>query len=114
MWGGLRAVWLCALLAGCAPAGPPEPARTQPIAYVLDAGGIQVTGQPGRVDFGRTDHSAISAMTRLVGQGASTQGVCGALSYATWADETVLYFTEGALRGWSSPTGRAGLTCDVR
>jgi len=98
-------------LGACAPAVPPQPAKTEPIAFVLDAGGIQVTGQPGRIDFGRTDHSAIPAMTRLVGTGPVSQDICGVLSAVTWPDQTTLYFTAGDFRGWTSPTGSAGLTC---
>jgi hypothetical protein len=99
-------------LGACAPAAVAPPAvKTQPIAFVPDAGGIQVTGQPGRIDFGRTDHSAIPAMTRLVGSGPVSQEACGAVSSVTWPDQTTLYFTAGDFRGWSSPTGSAGLTC---
>ena len=84
---------------------------TQPIAFVMDRGGIQVTDQPGRIDFGRTDHSAISAMTRLVGRGPVSQGACGAVTTVTWPNENTLYFSAGDFRGWSSPAGSAGLTC---
>lgn len=98
-------------LAACASTEPNSAPASEPIAFLLDARGIQVTGQPGRVDFGRTDHSAISAMSKLVGAGAVSQGSCGVVSYATWPDQTVLYFQAGDFRGWSSPTGSAGLTC---
>ncbi len=114
--GALGLIWgMSAALAACAPAGqisaPSGPAPSEPIAFALDEGGIQVTGQPGRVDFGRTDHSAIFAMSRLVGAGPLSREVCGGVSYATWPDQTVLYFSAGDFRGWSSPTGSAGLTC---
>lgn len=98
-------------LAACASSETTAPPTSEPIAFVLDARGIQVTGQPGRVDFGRTDHSAISAMSKLVGAGVASQGSCGTVSYAAWPDQTVLYFQAGDFRGWSSPTGSAGLTC---
>ncbi|MEM6594601.1 MAG: hypothetical protein AAF672_07395, partial [Pseudomonadota bacterium] len=49
------------LLAGCA---APDP-RPDPIPFALDAGGIQLLDRAQRVDFGRTDHSALSAMEKL-------------------------------------------------
>ena len=85
---------------------------------MLDAGGVQLTGRPQRIDFGRTDHSTELAMTKLVGQPPVERGICArGQPKVTWADGTVLYFVGGAFRGWSKiePDGAfqsAGNTCN--
>lgn len=109
----MRLVVAAVMLAACAPVETPAP-RSAPIAFALDQGGVQVLGKPLRIDFGRTDHSTIPAMTKLVGQPPATTRNCtsgGAL--VIWPDGTGFVMAQGEFRGWvsaASGTG-AGLTC---
>ncbi|MDA8746614.1 hypothetical protein N9M66_00195 [Litoreibacter sp.] len=105
-------------LAACAVSDQADvPPRTTPIAYTLDASGVQLVGRSHRIDFGRTDHSAERAMTKLVGQAAISRSICAdGRPYVDWADGTRLYFNNGAFRGWSKigadgVVQRAGATC---
>lgn len=106
----LLPILAAAMLTGCAPTDGPKPSpRTEPIPYQLDARGVQVLGRPQRIDFGRTDHSAERAMTKLVGQAAVSRAICGDGSpFVAWADGTRLHFRGGAFRGWSK-TGADGV-----
>jgi len=104
---------LGAFLAGCEAPTPAAPA-TKPIPYRLDSKGIQLIDRPQRVDFGRTDHSTIGAMTKLVGRGPVEQGFCGEVQRVRWPDGTTLYFQRGDFRGWSldgETPRRTGVTC---
>ncbi|MEM7470285.1 MAG: hypothetical protein AAF340_02970 [Pseudomonadota bacterium] len=86
------------LMAGCA---APEP-RPNPIAFSLDAGGIQLLDRPQRVDFGRTDHSTLSAMTKLTASDPMREGACvGGGRYAAFGDGVALHFARGDFVGWS-------------
>lgn len=86
---------------------PPAP-TIEPIPYALDAGGVQLLDRPQRIDFGRTDHSAIKAMTKLVGVEPINQQACIDGQKITWADGTALIFVRGDFRGWQSPEGSSG------
>ena len=96
------ALCLFGLVAGCAASLSDTGAvRTTPIAYEPDDRGIQVLGADGRIDFGRTDHSTLPAMTKLVGSPPVAQGSCAAGGqFASWSDGTRLHFLNGAFRGW--------------
>lgn len=95
------------LLTACLPVESPKPL---PIGYQLDTGGIDVSARGQRVDFGRTDHSAISAMTKLVGSAPDATGGCAAVSWAQW-DRVTLYFNAGDFRGWRTDDRSAGVIC---
>lgn len=106
-----RALVVLLMLAACAPAAPIAP-RTTSIPYTLDAGGVQLSDRPQRIDFGRTDHSTIPAMTKLVGRGPTATGDCaGGGQKVDWPDGTTLVFAAGEFRGWTSAAGSAGLSC---
>ena len=105
------------VLAGCTAPTVERAPVTDPIPYVLDARGIDVIGAPGRIDFGRTDHSTIPAMNKLVGRSAVEQRMCSSgVQRVTWPDGVSLHFAGGNFVGWSrGETGgtiqQAGLTC---
>ncbi|WP_090211919.1 hypothetical protein [Litoreibacter janthinus] len=103
-----RALAAVLLLAACAPAAP----TPDPIPYSLDAGGVQLSDRPQRIDFGRTDHSTIPAMTKLVGRApTATQNCTSGGQRVEWPDGTRLFFAAGEFRGWATPTAAAGLSC---
>ncbi|TDT73780.1 hypothetical protein BDE40_2556 [Litoreibacter halocynthiae] len=107
----MRALVAVLLLAACAPAAPNSP-RSEPISYTLDAGGVQLSDRAQRIDFGRTDHSTIPAMTKLVGRGpTATRDCAGGVQQVEWSDGTALVFAAGEFRGWTNATGSAGLSC---
>jgi len=89
-------------LAGCAPA-------PQPIPFTLDAGGVQLTDSPLRIDFGRTEDSTIAAMTRLMAAPPVDTGACSTTRFARWAGGPTLYFRDGDFIRWSAPG--AGVDC---
>ncbi|MCY4333526.1 MAG: hypothetical protein OXC60_02500 [Litoreibacter sp.] len=103
----------CLLLVGCA---APEP-RLDPIPFALDASGIQLLDRPQRVDFGRTDHSALSATEKLTGGSVRRQGVCAnGGSYALFEGGVALHFVDGNFVGWArgetnGPIQQAGRAC---
>ena len=86
-----------AVLAGCAA----EP-RTDPIPFAFDDRGVQLLDRPQRIDFGRAEEGAVTAMTKLVGSPPSDRGTCAGStdrSYALWADgerDIGLVFSDGA------------------
>ena len=99
------------LLTACAPSAPTAP-RTTPIPYTLDSNGVQLVNRAQRIDFGRTDHSTIPAMTKLVGQPPAAPRDCAQGRQAVdWPDGTTLVFAAGALRGWANAQGQAGVSC---
>ena len=100
------------VVAGCSPT-PPDLAKqtSAPIAYQLDGGGVQLSGAAMRIDFGRTDHSAIPAMSKLVGSAPISQQACGDVLEVSWAGDVRLYFVGGDFRGWSNTERSAGATC---
>lgn len=105
------------LLAGCAAPVGETPAVSDPIPYALDQQGISVVGASGRIDFGRTDHSTIPAMTKLVGRRSVDQVLCATgIERMTWPDGVTLYFAGGNFVGWSreetsGTIQQAGRTC---
>jgi hypothetical protein len=113
---GVIAVIALAGLSACAVTRP-EPPKATPIPYALDAGGVQLADRPLRIDFGRTDHSTIPAMTKLVGQAETDRGICpDGRPFVVWPDGVALYFEAGAFVGWSlrradGQVERAGRTC---
>ncbi len=112
LWrGGRTLLTLCVVtfLAGCA--AFPEGTRSEPIPYRLDERGVQLLGSDLRIDFGRTDHSTIPAMTKLVGTDPIREITCGALTGAVWPGDVTLFFASGDFRGWQTAGGSAGLTC---
>lgn len=102
---------MSSVLAGCAAPRGDAPVRATPIPYTLDTQGVQLSDRAQRIDFGRTEHSAISAMTKLVGSGPTAERLCGQAREVRWADGTALVFVGGDLRGWVTQKGRAGQTC---
>lgn len=107
----MRTMIAVLVLGACAQAHPIRP-MPDPIPYVLDANGIQLTATPQRIDFGRTDHSTIPAMSKLVGQApTATQECAGGGQKVDWPDGTTLIFTKGEFRGWSIEGRSAGFTC---
>ncbi|SHF35130.1 hypothetical protein SAMN05444273_105230 [Litoreibacter ascidiaceicola] len=106
-----RALAVTLLVAACAPAGPNVP-RSDPIPYTLDANGVQLSDRAQRIDFGRTDHSTIPAMTKLVGRGpTATRDCAGSGQQVEWPDGTALVFAAGEFRGWTNAAASAGLSC---
>ena len=107
----MRALLAVLLLTACVSTAPSEP-RFDPIPYVLDANGVQLSGRPERIDFGRTDHSTIPAMTKLVGLKSTASRECvGGGEWVEWPDGTALIFASGEFRGWANASGRAGVSC---
>ncbi|RLJ41280.1 hypothetical protein BCF46_3072 [Litoreibacter meonggei] len=106
-----RALAAVLLLAACAPTVPTAP-RSDPIPYTLDANGVQLSDRAQRIDFGRTDHSTVPAMTKLVGRGpTATRDCAGGRQQVEWPDGTTLVFAAGEFRGWTNAAGSAGLSC---
>jgi hypothetical protein len=103
------AVALAFALSACAAA--PEAERAP--AFAPDADGIALVGSPLRIDFGRAQAGAISAVTRLEGRGpAGTTACAGGVSAARWDSGLALHFRDGAFLGWSRPDGTsAGIAC---
>ena len=107
----MRALVAVLLLAACAPVVPTSP-RSDPIPYTLDANGVQLSDRAQRIDFGRTDHSTIPAMTKLVGRSPTTTRNCArGGQQVDWPDGTTLVFAAGEFRGWTNVAGSAGLSC---
>ncbi|MEP3347135.1 MAG: hypothetical protein ABJN34_06330 [Litoreibacter sp.] len=107
----MRAVLAVLVLAACAPTVPSAP-RPDPIPFTLDAAGVQLSDRTQRIDFGRTDHSTIPAMSKLVGaKPAASQDCANGGQQVEWPDGTVLVFANGEFRGWVSATSRAGVSC---
>jgi hypothetical protein len=107
----MRAIVAVLLLTACAPTESTTP-RLNPISYTLDANGVQLSGSPQRIDFGRTDHSAIPAMTKLVGtKPTATQGCASGGQKVEWSDGTSLVFVNGEFRGWTNTTSSTGASC---
>jgi hypothetical protein len=107
----MRALVAVLLLAACAPTAANTP-RADPIPYTLDASGVQLSDRAQRIDFGRTDHSTVPAMTKVVGQMPTTTRNCaGGGQRVEWPDGTALIFTAGEFRGWTNAAGSAGLSC---
>ena len=104
-----------AIVAGCSAPSIEKPPAAQPIPFAFDQKGVQVLDRSQRIDFGRTDHSAIPAMTKLVGQAPVRQVACaGGGEIVVWPNGDALIMKRGAFRGWVSAklgTG-AGATCD--
>lgn len=79
---------------------------------MLDAGGVQLLDRAQRIDFGRTDHSTLGAMTKLAGRPPETTGLCpNGARFAQWRDGTALIFQGGDFRGWKTEETSAGLAC---
>ena len=90
-------------LAACAAAAP-GPA---PRGLTLDAGGIQPSGTPLRVDFGRAQAGTIAAVSDLLGRPPAqvvTNPECGAgpVTSAVWPGAVTLNFRDGSFLGWVS------------
>lgn len=89
----------------------PSP-KTPPIPFALDANGVQLLDREQRIDFGRTDHSAEAAMTKLVGSGPTEAGACAnSASFVAWDNGPTLIFQNGDFRGWKNGSDSAGLSC---
>lgn len=102
-------VGMCAmvLLAGCAEMSD----RSEPIPYRLDTGGVQLVGSELRIDFGRTDHSTVPAMSKLIGTGPVEEISCGSVTGVVWPDDVTLFFAGGDFRGWQTSVTSEGQTC---
>lgn len=104
--------WILLLvLAGCASASGGDKPIPQPLAHQLDTRGVRLLDRPQRIDFGRTDHSAERAMTKILAAEPVQRGTCGAAQFVAWKDGTVLVFRGGDFRGWSRGDAQAGLRC---
>ncbi|WP_298259052.1 hypothetical protein [uncultured Litoreibacter sp.] len=107
----MRALWLVVVLAACMPTAPSTP-RPDPIPYRLDESGIQLTDRVQRIDFGRTDHSTLPAMTKLVGAPPfASQDCAGGGQRVDWPDGTSLVFKGGTFRGWINAASAVGEGC---
>lgn len=103
-----RALCLALVVAGCTTSSPDGPA-SDPIPFKLDARGVQLLDRDQRIDFGRTDHSAEPAMSKLVGLPPASRRPCaGGGELVVWPDGTGLVFAGGAFRGWVSAAQGAG------
>lgn len=105
--------WVVLALAACAPV--PDTPRSEPIPFQLDAKGVQLLDRSQRIDFGRTDHSTIPAMTKLIGKQPKGVFECtDGGQIVIWPDGTSLIMKRGAFRGWVSTTlsNGAGATCN--
>ncbi|MBO6603962.1 MAG: hypothetical protein JJ938_09645 [Roseicyclus sp.] len=103
---GLAAAGLA--LTACAPGGIPERAATTPTprSVTLDEGGVQPSGTPLRIDFGRAQDGVIETMTRLQGAAPveiARQTECGPgpVTAARWQNGLTLNFLDGDFRGWT-------------
>jgi hypothetical protein len=86
-------------VAGCAAQTSGQ--RSDPIPYALDKNGVQLVGQPERIDFGRAEASAIESMSKLEGGPPSATGRCAlGLRFADWPSGVSLLFENGAFVGW--------------
>lgn len=100
------------VLAVLLPACTAAPERSAPPAFAPDAEGIAIVGSPLRIDFGRTEESTISAVTRLEGTGPREVVDCGGVRAARWPSGLGLHFRDGAFLGWARPDGSgAGIPC---
>ena len=97
------------LLTACVPVE--ESPQLVFLEYQLDEGGVAIPSVEQRIDFGRTDHSTILAMTKLVGTSPTDQGICGEVQWVAWKDGAKLFFTGGDFRGWQMAQRAAGRTC---
>jgi hypothetical protein len=104
---------LAALSACAAPSPDGQSGRSEPIPYLPDAEGLQLTDRPLRIDFGRTQSSTLPAMTKLVGQEPRASGACAdpGVSFADWPDGTRLVFARSRFLGWERDGASAGLRC---
>ncbi len=105
--------WLVVLLlAGCASSSGSGNPASQPIAHQLDPRGVQLLDRPQRIDFGRTDHSAERAMTKILASDPVQRGACGGgAQFVAWGDGTVFVFQRGDFRGWARGEAVAGQRC---
>lgn len=108
----MRRVFVAFCLVGCTSAPVDLPA-SDPIPFVMDIGGVQLSGSALRIDFGRTDHSAVPAMTKLVGSDpVSRHGCPGGATRVVWPDGNQMIFQGGDFVGWIDADGRsAGAAC---
>ncbi|MEM9433273.1 MAG: hypothetical protein AAGA12_05075 [Pseudomonadota bacterium] len=84
---------------------------TKRIPFSLDEGGIQLSDRPLRIDFGRTDHSAISAMGKLMSQPGKIGPGCNGFNERFWPDGTRLFFDDANFIGWERLGQSAGIVC---
>ncbi len=106
----MRRLWLIAgafALAGClGPAPVPSAVAPPSVAGISpDAEGLQPSGTPLRIDFGRAQAGVIETVSRILRDepdGVFTNSECGAgpTTIARWDDGLMLLFTEGDFRGW--------------
>lgn len=81
------------------------PREPEPPVLSLDAGGIQPSISPLRIDFGRAQIGVIDTVTRLLGAGptqitTNTDCAAGPVTAASWRDGLTLNFQDGAFVGW--------------
>lgn len=95
-------------ITGCSSGVKTQP---EPIAYILDEGGVALKDSALRIDFGRTDQSAISAMTKLKGAKPNDSIDCSDGTAVRWADGTTLVFVGGDFRGWALGGIHNGALC---
>ncbi len=100
-------IFMTIVMMGCVPSTP----AADPMPFALDAGGVRLLESPLRIDFGRTDHSTKSAMTKLQGTGPNGRRFCGTVTSDVWPDGTELFYDLGAFRGWRKGDAEAGKTC---
>ncbi len=100
-------IFMSISLTACVPTSP----TVDPVPFALDGGGVQLLESPLRIDFGRTDQSAKSAMTKLIGTEPNGRRFCGTVTSDVWPDGTELFYDAGAFRGWRKGDAEAGLTC---
>ncbi|MEP5757960.1 MAG: hypothetical protein ABJ327_01370 [Litoreibacter sp.] len=109
--GILKILFIAVAVAGCATEISDTSERASPLPHRLDANGVQLLDRPLRIDFGRTDHSTISAMTKVLAVGPNGTRDCGGLQEVYWPDGTVLAFEAGNFRGWQKDGAGAGQNC---
>lgn len=111
-------LWLAAgmglLVAGCGGSGT-APTNERSIPYVPDLQGLRLLDRPLRVDFGRTDHSTLTAMRKIEPLGPKEHGTCSdGLNYVLWSDGLRLVFNGADFVGWENSQGEAGAKCSQK
>ncbi len=91
------------LLAACSPEAPDTPR----LGLVLTADGVRPATSPLRVEFGRTEASAVASVSRILGEDPIRQSLRAGCGRATeWPSGLHLIFVDETLEGWTAPPGR--------
>lgn len=110
------------VLAACSASNAPAPPTGANVAKVADPvftnDGIEAGTTGLEIDFGRTEGSTVTAMSKLIGSAPSRTGQCGSLRRVEWTDGTTLFFEPKpndppTFVGWMTATAAAGRNCTL-